>query len=86
MKKIILLLLLTTAIFADSFILYSEQISNKGKVYWVITACKNGYRYTIIKDEPLEYMAITQDFETVKGKSVPVACPQDFKAPEQLAK
>ena len=85
MKKLLLLLILLSASFAESFILYSEQMESRGKVYWVITACKDGYRYTIIKDEPLEYMSISQDFEKVKGKTVPVECQQDFKAPQQLA-
>lgn len=86
MKALILLLVFISASFAESFILYTEQMESRGKIYWVITACKDGYRYTIIKDEPLEYMSITQDFETRYGKLVPVPCQSDFKSPEQLAK
>ena len=84
MKKL-LLFLLPLVVLADSFIIQSEEVSKHGKTYWLITACKDGYRYTIIKDEPLEYLVITQDFELIKGKSIPVKCPDDFKSPQQLA-
>ena len=84
MKKL-LLFLLPLVVLADSFIIQSEEVSKHGKTYRLITACKDGYRYTIVKDEPLEYLAITQDFELVKGKSIPVKCPDDFKSPQQLA-
>lgn len=84
--KLLLLFLLPLVMLADSFILYSEQIAKRGHVYWLITACKDGYRYTIIKDEPLNLFSITQDFELVKGQSLPVKCSDDFKSPQQLAK
>lgn len=78
MKLLISLLLLVSSVFAETFVLTTEQIHVKGSYYWIITLCKDDYRYTIIKDEPLNMLTLQQEFENYKGKSVPSRCPQDI--------
>ena len=87
MKKL-LFLLLPLSIFADTFILQSEKLEDNGNTFWVITLCKDGYQYTLTKQEPLGYTDIVQDFEKVSpnAKSAPIKCQLDFKDPSQFPK
>ena len=82
----LLTLLFPVFLLSDTIILDSEKITENGNSFWVISACKDGYRYTIIKTEPVNLLTANQDFELVKGKSVPVPCQLDFKHPSQLQK
>lgn len=85
----LLLLLLPAFIFADTFILQSERIEEYGNTFWILTACKNGYQYTIVKQEPLGTTSIVQDFENfsqTSSRSQPIKCQQDFKHPSQFPK
>lgn len=86
MKYLLILLLYTSTVLSDSFILSSEKMEDKGNTFWIITLCKDGFSYTIIKNEPLTYSTITQDFTSYQGKSFPLKCQYDFKSEEQLTK
>lgn len=87
MKKLLFLLLPLFA-FADTFILQSEKLEDNGNTFWIITLCKDGYQYTLTKQEPLGYTGIVQDFEKISPNSryQPIKCQQDFKQPSQFPK
>lgn len=87
MKKL-LFLLLPLFIFADTFILQSEKLEDNGNTFWIVSLCKDGYQYTLTKQEPLGYTDIVQDFEKVEHKArfEPIRCQQDFKHPSQFPK
>lgn len=86
MKIITLLLTLSYILMAEIFVLYSEKIHEQGTVFWVITACKDNYRYTIVKEEPVDIKNIEQDFNLIKQKDYRFPCPNDIKHPSQFPK
>ena len=85
MKKLILLFTLPLVLLADSIVLSSHEIDIKGNTYWFIEACKDGYIYTLIKDEPVNIHTLTKEFDAIT-KSTGVKCFTDFKSKEQLTK
>ena len=87
MKKLLILLLLSLSAYSDTIILQSEKLEEKGNVFWILTACKDGYQYTITKSEPTNYISIVQDFEKESGLSIrPIKCQMDFKHLSQFPK
>ncbi len=87
MKKLLILLILSLSIYSDTIILQSEKLEEKGNVFWILTACKDGCQYTITKSDPTNYISIVQDFEKESGLSTrPIKCQMDFKHLSQLPK
>lgn len=82
----LLFFLFPALVYADMFILQSEKIEEYGNTFWILTGCKNGYQYTIVKQEPVGSMSIVQDFEKSAHTSKPVQCQSDFKQPSQFPK
>ena len=85
MKSLLLTLLLPLVVLANSIVLSSNEIDIKGNTYWLIQACKDGYVYTLIKDEPINPLTLTTEFDSIT-KHTNTKCPTDFKSPQQLTK
>ncbi len=87
MKKIFLILLgLYSGLIADTFIVYYDKTNISGKYIWAVTACKDGYFYTLIKQEPFDMDKILDDFYAIQKIDKRYPCPSDFKDPSQFPK
>lgn len=83
--KLLLAFLLTINLFAAAFILQSEQVSDKGSTYWLLTICKDNYQYTIAKPEPFDITLLEHEVEFINYTSA-IPCQLDFKDPSQFPK
>ncbi len=86
MKKILLLLSVSCIMFAETFVLYSEKVNDSGVYIWTITACKDGFIYRMVKQEPVDIKNIEKDFDLIKHKDTRFPCPTDIKHPSQFPK
>lgn len=87
MKKLLLIITIALYSYSNTVILHSEKIEEKGSIFWILTACKDGYQYTIAKSEPIGLISIVQDFEKENGFSTrPIKCQMDFKHSSQFPK
>lgn len=82
MKILILAIVVASVYAADTFVMWTDKINDKGNTFYISTICKNGYIYTIIKDEGKDKVSMTQEFERKGGQ--PTKCPTDIKSQEQL--
>ena len=83
--KLLLAFLLTINLFADAFILQSEQVSDKGSTYWLLTICKDNRQYVIAKPEPFSITLLEHEVEFINYTST-TPCQLDFKDPSQFPK
>lgn len=86
MKKIFLLIAIPYLMFADTWLLYSEKVNDRGVYIWTITACKDDYIYRIVKQEPVDMKNIEKEFDLIKHVDKRFPCPTDFKHPSQFPK
>jgi hypothetical protein len=87
MKKLIVLVTLSTLLFSRTIILDEEPVETvEGKIFYVLTMCKDGYQYTGYHKGDLLDFKIVQDFEQTAKLTSPIECPMDFKHKSQLDK
>ena len=89
MNKFLIMLLISSSLFARTEVLEETKVTDKrGNSYYILSICKDGLLYTAVTKEDMITISMAQEFAyNVDTRKVSeVKCQYDFKSEQELEK